>query len=147
VFQAISNAIVRILHRNNFKSISYIYDFLLVADSQSECQAALDFLLELIPRLGLSVNFDKVSQPATTLSFLGVQIDCVARTLALPPDKLAEAKILVGNWNTKRRCKKKDLQRLIGKLSWCARVVCGGRTFLRNIINLMSSLKAPHHYT
>jgi hypothetical protein len=47
----------------------------------------------------------------------------------------------------KKRFCKKDLQKLVGKLNWCARVVVGGRTFMRNLINVMTTLKAPHHFT
>jgi hypothetical protein len=129
VFQAISNAIVRILQREIFHCISYIDDFLVVGETKELCQKALDFLLELIPLLGLEVNWDKVSGPETTLSFLGVQIDCICQTLSLPVEKLAEIKVLLAKWQNKKRFCKKDLQRLIGKLSWCSRVVVGGRTF------------------
>jgi hypothetical protein len=144
VFQAISNSIVRILDRHNFRCISYIDDFLVIGESKLECQKALDFLLKLIPMLGLEVNWDKVSAPETSLSFLGVQIDCVRRTLALPESKLAEVRLLVEKWQKKKRFCKKDLQKMIGKLNWCARVVVGGRSFLRNLINVMTKLKAPH---
>ena len=114
-FQSISDAIVRIMARENYECISYIDDFLVVAENESKCQNALDFLLNLVPRLGLEVNFDKVSQLATVMSFLGVQINCVHRTLLLPPDKLKEVKELLSKWQTKTRFKKKDLQKIIGK--------------------------------
>lgn len=146
IFQAISNALVRIMGRKNYKCVSYIDDFLVIGSDKSSCQAALDYLLEIIPSLGLEVNFDKVDLPSEVLTFLGVKIDCASRTLALPDRKLAETKLLIKESLRKRRFTKKDLQRLIGKLSWCSRVVLGGRTFLRNLINLMTALKkATHH--
>jgi hypothetical protein len=41
---------------------------------------------------------------------------------------------------------KKDLQSLIGKLNWCTKVVRGGRTFLRNLIDLLPNVKEQYHY-
>ena len=41
---------------------------------------------------------------------------------------------------------KKELQSLIGKLSWAACAIKGGRTFLRRLIDVMASLKKKHHH-
>jgi hypothetical protein len=38
------------------------------------------------------------------------------------------------------------LQSVIGKLNWCARVVRGGRTFLRNLINLLVKVTESYHF-
>ena len=40
---------------------------------------------------------------------------------------------------------KKDLLRFLGKLNWCCKVVRGGRTFLRRLIDLSMLLKKNHH--
>ena len=54
-------------------------------------------------------------------------------------------KELVSHWSVQTKGTKKKLQRLIGKLNWCARVIHGGRSFIRNLINLTIRLKQPHH--
>jgi hypothetical protein len=110
------------------------------------CRAGLDCLTNLIANLGMIVNWKKVEGPSQILSFLGVEIDCVKRTLSLLPKKLAELKLLVKTWLGRHRCVKKELQSLIGKLNWAARVVQGGRTFLRNFINLLPNAKNAHHH-
>jgi hypothetical protein len=45
-----------------------------------------------------------------------------------------------------KKATKKELQQLIGKLNWAARVVRGGRTFLRRLIDIMCSLKYKRHH-
>ena len=55
--------------------------------------------------------------------------------------------MLVEHSLRRKRFSKKYLQKVIGKLNWCARVVSGGRTFMRNLINLMTQLKQPHHHS
>ena len=103
-------------------------------------------LIELVQSLGLVINWGKVEGPSSALAFLGVHIDCVSRTLSLPADKLEKTKTLVRSWVGKHKTTKKALQSLVGKLNWAARVVLGGRTFLRNLINLLSMVKESHHY-
>jgi hypothetical protein len=146
IFQSLSSSIVRMLKARGVMSVSYLDDFIIVADSKDLCQKGLDCLIEIVTGLGLVVNYNKVAYPDQIMSFLGVEINCISRTLALPPDKLSEVKLLLLSWVKKVKSTKRELQSLIGKLNWCARVVRGGRTFTRNLINLLCKVKRSHHY-
>jgi len=46
----------------------------------------------------------------------------------------------------KQSITKRALQTLVGKLNFAARVVFGGRTFLRRMIDTVNSLRHPHHH-
>ena len=92
------------------------------------CKKSLDELIVLVESLGFKVNWDKVAQPAEIMTFLGVKLNCVERSLSLPDNKLSELKSLLNVWVTQSKVTKKELQRMIGKLCWCARVVRGGQT-------------------
>jgi hypothetical protein len=142
----LADALVRICVKKGLKLISYLDDFLLIADTELECKRSLDMLTELVIGLGFKVNMDKVEQPAQVMTFLGVKIDTVKRTLALSDKKLKEVKLLLHSWLSKKRVTKKCLQQMIGNLSWCARVIRGGRTFTRNLINLLSHVKQAFHF-
>ena len=134
------------MKRKGYVCTNYIDDFIVIANSKSACDEALAVLIELVQSLGFEVAWNKVEGPASTLTFLGVEIDCVARTLSLPPDKLVKMKLLVEGWVGKHKVTKKSLQSLLGKLNWASRVVQGGRTFLRNLINLLPKARESHHY-
>ena len=43
----------------------------------------------------------------------------------------------------KSRASKRELQALAGKLNWASRVIFGGRTFLRRILDLMNTMSRP----
>ena len=58
---------------------------------------------------------------------------------------MSELLSLLTGTSSKRKCTKLHLQRLLGKLNWAARVVRGGRTFLRRLITLANSVKRPYH--
>jgi hypothetical protein len=146
IFQSLTNAIVRMLGRRKIIVCGYIDDFLIIEDSADNCQRSLDCIVALVESLGLSVNWDKVSGPAQQLVFLGVDINCVSQTLALPAKKLSETKLLIASWLGKKKATKKSVQQLIGKLNWVCRVMLGGRTFMRNLVDLLLKVKQSHLY-
>ena len=47
----------------------------------------------------------------------------------------------------RKRASKRQLQSLLGKLTWSSAVIRGGRVFLRRIINAIAVLKRPSHKT
>jgi hypothetical protein len=129
------------LGRRDIKCISYIDDFLLICDSEQACEKALMTILALVDSLGLDVNPEKTEGPTQVITFLGIEINAIKRTLSLPPKKLVEIRSLVKLWSSKVRVTKKELQSFLGKLNWCTRVVVGGRSFLRNLVDLLSTVK------
>ena len=76
---------------------------------------------------------------------LGILIDSDAWTLSLPADKLSTLQTILGDWGWRAQCRKRELLSLIGSLSFTAKVVPPGRTFLRRLIYL--STTAPHLIT
>jgi hypothetical protein len=125
---------------------SYIDDFLCVGRDKDSCQASLDELLLLIEHLGLIVNPKKTELPAQVLTFWGVELDSVKRTMSLPLEKLKELKVLLKLWKFKVKCTSKELQSFVGRLNWCARVVRGGRTFMRCLSDMIPKVERAHHH-
>ena len=72
-----------------------------------------------------------------------VELDICSCTTTLPHDKLVDCHSLVSSFLRKCRARKNQLQRLEGKLKWTCRVVYGGRTFLRRVIDTIDS-QSPH---
>ncbi|XP_078368365.1 uncharacterized protein LOC144652227 [Oculina patagonica] len=97
-------------------------------------------------RTCFSINWEKAVSPTQRLTFLGIEIDTVLRQLCLPESKLCELRQLLSETLIKRSVTKRDLQSLVGKLNFAARVVFGGRTFLRRTIDVMNTLSRPHHH-
>ena len=114
------------LSKKNIVCCGYIDDFLLICDDLKHCTESLNYIVKLVESLGLTVNWDKVAGPTQSLTFLGVEIDCLRRTLSLPKKKLDEVRILVRSWIGKSKVTKKQVKKLVGKLNWCCRVVLGG---------------------
>ena len=80
--------------------------------------------------MGLLVVDDKLEGPASTLTFLGLQLDSLKLEIRLPDRKLAELQELVGQFQGKRFTTQKELESLVGKLAFASRVMKPGKTFM-----------------
>lgn len=145
IFTAISNAIARMLQRKNILVINYLDDILVISRSKAQAWLDLNEAINLLTKLGFDIAWEKLETPTQSATFLGIQIDSVQRTLALPPEKLQAFQELLLQWSSKKRVSKRDLLSLLGRLNWASRVVRGGRTFLRRLIDLSMRLKKNHH--
>ena len=121
----------------------YLNDFLVVGQTKQKCQLAFDTLLQLLQDLGFQISWRKVIGPTQKLVFLGVELDTLKCEMALPQTKLEDLHQVVTAFLSRRRANKKQLQSLAGKLNWACRVVYGGRTFLRRILDFMNTLPSP----
>ena len=119
------------------------YWFLIIGSTEAECQAAFLCLLQLLQDLGFDISWHKVVHPTQCLTFLGIELDTIKQCMALPHNNLVELQGVVHSFSGHTRASKRQLQQLAGKLNWACRVVFGGHTFLRHILDIISSLMSP----
>ena len=121
-----------------------------LADLEATVQAlvtrALAILLRVFKRLGLPVAVHKLEGPGWCLSFLGFEVDSNALEVRLPRSNLLELKELLATWQSRRTCRKKELESLVGKLAHACKVVRPGKTFLRRMFEVVSGVHQPHHH-
>ena len=146
IFQRISNSIVRYMKRQGFCVVCYLDDYLIIDADEKHCKEGYELLQDVLQRLGFDINVKKLEPPVQIITFLGIEIDSINSTLSLPGKKLEELSEELAKWQTKNKATKHELQQLIGKLNWGAKVIKGGRTFLRRLIDLMCTLKRKHHH-
>ena len=112
------------LNRRGLKAtVVYLDDFFIKADTLNDCAAALQILVQLLRKLGFQINWNKVVDPTTKITFLGIAIDSVNMTLPLPDEKLHQVWEELALFQMRTRASKKQLQSLAGKLNFCASVV------------------------
>ena len=146
IFHRISQAIKRMLHRRGFdRVVAYQDDFLVVGDTYQECLDAWMCLMQLLLNLGFNISYNKVEPPTTDIVFLGIEISSKTMQLSLPPAKLRDIRMCLQQFQLRRRASKRQLQSLAGKLNYASRVVRGGRTFLRRLLNAINALRLPCH--
>ena len=148
IFTALADAAEWIAKQQGVAGLlHYLDDFLIVASPASdEGRDYLTILLALFDHLNIPVAPEKLEGPATTIVFLGIEIDTVQLRLQLPERKLQELQELIQSWVGRQSCRKKELQSLAGKLQHACKVVVPGRTFLRRIFEaLRIGGKKFHH--
>ncbi len=154
IFSAVADGLLWLLHsKGAVHSIHYLDDFLLLGPAGSPaCAVALQEFLALCSHLGVPVTEEITEGPASTVTFLGIELDTVANQLRLPEDKRRELAELhhwmIGQPSPllRRSGTKRDLLSLIGLLNHAASVVKPGRTFLRSLIDVSCSVKALDHH-
>ena len=148
IFHKLSQAVRAIMAAQGYPNIvAYADDFLIVSESAEQCRQATLTLVRILRRLGFHINYNKVLGPSQILTFLGIELNTVDMTLALPQDKMDDIQRVLRRRITQRKCTKRELQSLIGKLNWATQVIYGGRFHLRRLLDTMASLKYPSHRT
>ncbi|CAC5389144.1 unnamed protein product [Mytilus coruscus] len=145
IFQRLSQAVRRMISHRVFTIITYLDDFFICEATKQRCIQALNILLALLRKLGFMINWSKVVDTTTKLTFLGIEIDSIAMELRLPGEKFSLLKHELAELNKQKRASKKQLQSIAGKLNWASAVVHGGRVFLRRIIDVITPLKHDWH--
>ena len=146
IFHRLTQAVKRMLKRHGLTAtVVYLDDFFIKGETFEECLNALNITVRLLRKLGFHINWNKVIDPCTKITFLGIEIDSLEMCLRLPDEKLHQVRQELARFQGRKRASKKQLQSLAGKLNFCASVVYGGRVYSRRIIDTINMLKASDH--
>ena len=148
IFTAVADALEWIVRARGVRRIDhYLDDFVTFGPAGSdECAQALQLICRTCDELGVPLALEKLEGPSTCLTFLGIEIDAHAGVLRLPQEKLSRIRADLGRWSHKRSCTRRELESLIRTLQHACRVVKPGRSFLRQMIDLVGIPQKPHHH-
>ena len=122
----------------------YLDDFLVLgAPDSPQCAQGMAILDGVCATLGVPTAEHKRDGPTAQLTYLGIEVDTIARTLRLPADKLHRLQALLSTWGDRKACSRQELKSLIGLLNHACKVVRSGRAFLRRMIDLLHAV--PMH--
>ena len=144
IFTAIADGLLWIMGRNGIEhALHYLDDyFFFGAPGLEHCKQAVHLALSTCEHLGVPV----AKGLATTLPFLGILLETQMMELRLPDEKLSQLGMSIREWERGKLCTKRELLSLIGQLNHTCKVVCCGRSFLRHMVNLSTSVKELHHH-
>jgi hypothetical protein len=128
--------------------ISHILDdFIFVGPPDSNiCALSLDAFLLLCADCSIPIKHAKTVLPATCVAAHGIELDTIAMQARLPEEKLNKARTLLQRYSSKTRISLRELQSLIGFLTFACRVIQPGRAFLRRLISLTYAVTNPRHH-
>ena len=150
-FSQLADAVLWILKfkHNISHCTNYLDDYFIAGPAESKrCQENLDECISVFDKLGIPLAPEKVVSPRTVLPYLGIIIDTDKMELRLPDEKLSELTTLLQSFKVSKKITKRELLSLIGKLAFASKIVPSGRTFLRRLIDLSTSVtKLSHRIT
>ena len=94
-------------------------------------------------QLGLTISESKLVEPTTKAVCLGILVDTVQGTVAIPPEKLEVVKQMVNDWRGRKWCMKRQLQSLLGTLLYVHKCVKPARYFLNRMLTTLRSVSNP----
>ena len=119
---------------------NYVDDMGGVEATLERAKAAYEALGLLLTDLGLVESLEKAEAPTTTITYLGVEFDSNAMEMRVPAEKLEEIKSEIRRWLRRKTISKKELQSLLGKLFWVAKVVKHSRVFLGRMLEQLRAM-------
>ena len=126
LFNCLADAFEWIL-KNNYTItdlMHYLDDYFTVGPPNSKiCADNVNTMIHMASHLGIPLVPEKLEGPTTSLVFLGILIDTNCMETALPEDKLKELLAELQCWCSRKKCLKRELLTLIGKLNWACRVI------------------------
>ena len=140
--QRTSDAVRHIMRQRDVSVINYIDDFLGYG-TPDVARRSYDALIDVMAKLGITISKKKLVAPTTQAVCLGILIDTVQGTVAIPPDKLQDIKIMIKQWKGKKVCTKRELQSLLGTLLYIHKCVKPARCFLNRMLETLRSASNP----
>ena len=136
----ITNALTFILQEKGIYGVNYIDD---IGCASPENTAEADFLMsgQLLNDLGILESTSKATPPSSIMVFLGIQLDSIKQTLEIDSVRLASIQQEIGKWMGKTHAKLKEVQSIVGSLSFCASCIPEGRLFFFRILSFLKSFQ------
>ena len=94
-------------------------------------------------QLGITISKKKLVAPTTQAVCLGILINTIKGTVAIPHEKLKDIKIIVKEWKGKKFCTKRQLQSLLGTLLYIHKCVKPARCFLNRMLETLRNASNP----
>lgn len=117
LFTKVMKPVVSYLRKIGFISIIFIDDLLLVGNTFSKCLDNILNTVELLEKLGFTINYDKsVLNPIQEIEYLGFVFNTVRMTISLPERKIYAICQLIKSALAKVVISIHDCARLVGSL-------------------------------
>ena len=112
---------------------------------KSSCKHIVKCFSQICQELGVPLAKDKSVGPTTKMVFLGLELDSMKQLISIPSDKLEKIRSKVQNAHDSSKLKLRELQSVIGSLSFVSKAVPPGRAFLRRLVDLTCGVKKSWH--
>ena len=108
IFTAVADALEWVMRREGVQWVThYIDDFVTVgAPGTQDCLQNVEVMHAVCTRADMPIEPEKDEGPATTIVFLGLELDSIAQEVRLPQEKLRRQRSQLAGWRGRRHVKR-----------------------------------------
>ncbi|XP_068723726.1 uncharacterized protein [Montipora capricornis] len=139
VCQRTTRAVIHVFTKEGYTADVYLDDFYR-AEHPADSHFAFARLKDLFDELGLQSSPEKDCFPSTRMICLGILVDTEKMLFEVPADRLSDFKTELLQWTQISTFTRRQLQSLLGKLSFVTACVRPGRIFMARLLNRLRSL-------
>ena len=132
-------AVIHIFTKEGYTDDVYLDDFY-GAEHPADSHFAFARVQDLFDELGLQSSSEKDCHPSTRMICLGILADTEKMLFEVPADRLSDLKTELLQWTQFSTFTRRQLQSLLGKLSFVTACVQPGRIFMSRLLNRLRSL-------
>ena len=141
VFNKILRPIIEHLALQNIRCVAYVDDFI-HPNPEDQIRSSRDYILQLLIRLGWSINIEKSSlTPETRKTFIGFVIDTAKRDsgiwLEIPKKRIGTVKKDIGRALKHKSISARNLARIAGQIISMSKAIIPAKLLLRNTYRLL----------
>lgn len=125
---------------------NYLDDFLIIANSEGECEQALNHFERLCGWLGIPISTHKTVRPTRSIVFLGIGIDSEHKVLFIPPEKAKKTLEDLKKFLKLKKPMVKEWQSTLGKLSHLTHVISAGRIHLSSVYGSLKGILSQENH-
>jgi hypothetical protein len=125
---------------------SYVDDFFGGCDDYDSALDQMQLWLSACADLGVPVSKAKTFLPTRVLEILGYLIDTENMTISVSRERIQDILDEMKHIEGKKSVRKRDLERLAGKMTFVCSVMPGGRTFMRELLDTLKALRGKKHW-
>ncbi len=133
IFDMLSEAVCWILS-NNYAIPHLVHlldDFLIISSPNAIPAAHILTVQNVFSELGIPIAEEKTMGPATSIEFLGINLDSDKFQASLPKEKIDRIILVSSTLLEKPNCSKRELLSLLGHLNFAMRIIPQGRPSYR----------------
>ena len=141
ICQMVSDMIIYVFQKEGYSGLNYLDD-LGGAEIPVLAEQAFEVLGQIMQEMGVAESCDKAVPPSCMAVFLGILFNTLHMRLEITPERMQEIKTELQQWSCKQEASLRQLQSLIGKLSFCASTMRAARLFYARILNFIREIDA-----
>jgi hypothetical protein len=119
IFTKLLRVVVAFLRKRGVRLVVYLDDFLILNETREGALADLQIALDLLQELGFLINWEKsVLEPSKIMEYLGMVINSVELSFALPASKVQDVKRMCEKALSSGQVILRDVASILGNFTW-----------------------------